>query len=174
MQIPKNLPQFEKNPALFVTSGEYDAKFYIARSGILDLKKEIKMPPREEAREKQAFIGIKGGRYGLAAVSHRGTYIEDLKKKFQKRFHATVHDILAEFKLKEIYIFAPKYVAKRLEKGLSQPEKKDIRMEFYQEDTKINPLIMIKKFWQTEQSLVLPKTAPKNSARKILDRPKIK
>lgn len=174
MRIPKNLPQFEKLPALFVTSGEYEARFYLAHNGEMKMRETIKMPPREEAREKQAFVGIKGGRYGLAAVSHRGAYIEDLKKKFQKRFHKTVHDILAEFKLKEIYIFAPKYVAKRLEKGLSQPEKKDIRMEFYQEDTKINPLIMIKKFWQTEQSLVFHKAIPKNDAKKILDRPKIR
>lgn len=174
MKIPKNLPQFEKLPALFVTCGEYEACFYLAYQGELKIKENIKMPPREAAKEKQAFVGVKSGRFGLAAVSHRGAYIEDLKKKFQKRFHAAVHSALAEYKLKEIYIFAPRYVAARLLKGLSQPEQKDVRMEFFQEDTKLNPLTMVKKFWELEQKLINPAPLPKNSAQKILSRPKVR
>jgi len=93
MKIPKNLPQFEKQPALFVASGEYEAKFYLALNGILDLKAEIKMPPRQEAREKQAFIGIKGEKRGLASVSHQGAYLEDLKKKFSEETSILVNDL---------------------------------------------------------------------------------
>ncbi len=174
MQIPKKLPQFEKLPALFVTAGEYEANFYLAFAGRLKLRETIKMPPRTEAREKQAFVGRKGGLQSLAAVSHKGRYIEDLKKKFQKKFHSIVHVILTEHKLKEIYLFAPRHAAVRLMKGLSKAEQKNIRMEFFREDTKLNPLVMVKKFWETEQAAVRPGQPLKNSGKKILARPKIK
>ena len=177
MRIPKNLPQFEKSPALFITSGEYEAKFFVALEGNLELKKEIKMPPRTEAREKQGFIGRKSGKQALASVSHKGRYIEDLKMKFKRQFHAELHDLLAEYKrncVREIYVFAPDYVAARVTKALDKEERKKIRMEFFQEDTKINPLAMVKKFWLEEQRAVTPKAPAKDSVRKILDRPRVR
>lgn len=174
MQIPKSLPQFEKYPAVFVASGEYEARFYIALNGALDLKAVIKMPPREEAREKQAFVGIKSGRYGLAAVSHRGAYIEDLKKKFARKIHSAIHDLLAEYKPQEIYFFAPRYVADRAIKKLDKAEREKIKMIINKELAKISPLVMIKMFWQESQSAIAPKTELKNEEKKILKNPKIK
>jgi len=144
-QIPRNLPQFEK-PALFVSSGEYEANFYLVFMGKMIKKEQIKMPPREEAKEKQGFVGRKGGMQSLSAVSHHGAYIEDLKKKFQKIVHRKIHDFIAEFKLEEIYLFAPRYASKRIIDGLDKSEQKKVRMKFFKELTKINPLEMIKIF----------------------------
>lgn len=144
-QIPQNLPQFEK-PALFVSSGEYEANFYLVFMGKMARKEQIKMPPREEAKEKQGFVGKKGGMKSLSAVSHHGAYIEDLKKKFQKQVHAKIHDFIAEFKLEEIYLFAPRYVSKRIIDGLDKSEQKKVRMKFFGEYIKENPLSLIKKF----------------------------
>lgn len=174
MQIPKNLPQFEKYPAVFVASGEYEAKFYVALNGVLDLKAVIKMPPREEAREKQAFVGIKSGRYGLAAVSHHGAYIEDLKRKFARKIHSAIHDLLAEYKPQEIYFFAPRYVANRAIEQLDKSERKKVKMIINKELAKISPLVMIKMFWQEAQSAVTLKTELKNEERKILKKPRVK
>ncbi len=174
MQIPKNLPQFENRPALFVASGEYEAKFYLALNGALDLKAEIKMPPREEAREKQAFVGIKSGRYGLAAVSHHGAYVEDLKKKFARKIHTAIHNLLAEYKPQEIYFFAPRYVADRAIEKLDQAERKKVKMIINKELARISPLVMIKMFWQESQSAIASKTELKNEEKKILARQKKK
>lgn len=160
MQIPRDLPQFEKLPALFVTSGEYEARFYLAGSGMLTLIKSIRMLPRENAREKQAFIGAKNGRWGLGAVSHHGAYLEDLKKKFTKKFHEELSELIDKHALREVYLFAPKYVSNRLTIKLSKPERQDIRMQFYQEDTKTNPLDMIKQMWEVEQCALHKKMTP--------------
>ena len=160
MKIPKNLPQFEKQPALFVASGEYEAKFYLALNGILDLKAEIKMPPRQEAREKQAFIGIKGEKRGLASVSHQGAYLEDLKKKFSQKIYSAIRSLLIKYQLREIYFFAPSYVANRVMKKINPLERKKIRMIINKELTKTNPLAMIKIFWQETQSAITLKTKP--------------
>lgn len=174
MKIPKNLPQFEKYPALFASSGEYEARFYVAYRGILELKTTIKMPPREEAKEKQAFVGIKVGRYGLAAVSHHGAYIEDLKKKFAKKLHAAIHDLNAVYKLQEIYFFAPRYVVYRAMKKLDKAEQKKVRMKFYGEYVKMSPLEMLKMFWEETQNSIAFKKQIKNEEKKILNRPRVK
>lgn len=148
MKIPKKLPQFEGFPALFIASGEYEALFYIAKDGNIDLIRSIKKPPREEASEKQAFVGKKSGMLDLVAVSHKGAYIEDLKMKFARNVHNLIHDIVATYKLEEIYLFAPKYASQRIIRGLSFPEKEKIRMRFFGEYTKQSPLFMIETFFE--------------------------
>lgn len=146
MQIPKNLPQFENYPTLFISSGEYEASFYLAQNGLIEKMKSIKMAPREEAKEKQAFIGRKGGMSSLSAVSHHGAYLGDLKKKFQKKVHAATHDFLAEYPIHEICLFAPRYAATRIMAGLDKSEQKKVRMQFYKEYTKSSPISLLKKF----------------------------
>ena len=168
MDIPKDLPQFETIPALFITSGEYDACFYVAHAGSIMLNKEIRMLPREIAKEKQAFVGAKDGRWGLGAVSHHGAYIEDLKQKFAKQFHETLSDLIEQYGSKEIYLFAPRYVAQRLTSKLSKPEQEELRMQFHQEETKGNPLAMVKKVWQTEQRAIHERKSPTREATKIV------
>lgn len=172
MYIPKNFPQFENNPALFVTSGRYEADFFLALDGVLELKGQLKMPPREEAKEKQGFINESRG-YDLGATSHLERYHEDLKKKFQKNFHALVHDFLASYpNMQEIYIFAPSFVVANLEKGLPKPELKKIRMEFFKEEIKKNPLEMIRRFWEIEQRAIKPNPPLKEEEKKILKKPR--
>lgn len=142
----------------------------MAHRGTLALESEIKMPPREEAREKQAFVGRKGGMQSLSSVSHHGAYVEDLKKKFQKKVHAAIHDILAEHKSEEIYLFSPRHSAKRILDGLDKSERKKVRMVFYCEYTKVNPLEMVKVFWETEQEAVRIETPIGSEGQKILQK----
>jgi len=146
MKIPKKLPQFEGLPVIFVASGEYEARFYVAHKGEINLKESLKMEPREEAREKQAFTGHKAGMLDLSSVSHHGNYIEDLKMKFARSVHSIIHNLIAEYKLKEIYLFAPKYVITRILDGLGAEDKKKIRMQFYKEYTKDGPLKLVRIF----------------------------
>lgn len=146
MQISNKFLQFEKFPALFITSGEYEAHFYIAHKGKLELKEKIKMSPRENAKEKQAFEGQRVGDRLLSSFTNRGRFVEDLKRKFVREVHGKIHDILAEEKLEEIYIFAPKYVTKRIIDGLDKQEQKKVRMQFYKEYTKENPVKLIEVF----------------------------
>jgi hypothetical protein len=161
MKISKKLPQFEGFPVLFVVSGEYEALFYVAQDGNIDLIRSIKKSPREDAHEKQAFVGKKSGMFGPVAVSHHGAYIEDLKLKFARNVHSVIHDIIATYKLKEIYLFAPRYASQRIMKGLSVPEKEKIRMRFFGEYTKNDPAFIIEKFFEeTEKVKFAQKISP--------------
>lgn len=146
MKIPKKLPQFEGLPALFVTSGEYEAHFFIAHNGEIEGERELKMTPREEAKEKQAFTGHKAGMQDLTSVSHHGQYMAELKSRFAHKFHDIIHEILAEYQLEEIYIFAPKFVVVRVMASLDKTEQKKVRMQFYKEYTKESPIKLIEIF----------------------------
>lgn len=173
MKISKKLPQFEE-PTLFITSGEYESRFYLAHNGQIDLKKTIKLAPREEAKEKQGFIGKKGGRMDLASVSHHGAYIEDLKRRFQKENHAVIHDFIYGDKINEIVLFAPRYVSRRIMAGIDGSEKHKVRMKFYEELTKYNPTKMIARFWEEAQRAVAIPRSIKKEEKNILKKPKLK
>lgn len=166
MQISNKFPQFERFPALFITSGEYEAHFYIAFQGKLELKEKLKMPPRENAKEKQAFVGHKGGMQSLSAVSHHGQYVQELKMKFVRNIHDIIHPILAEYQLEEIYVFAPKFVADRIIEGLDKSEQKKVRMQFYKEYTKENPIKLIEIFQKEIEKI--QKEVMENPDNKIL------
>lgn len=166
MKIPKKLPQFEK-PALFVAAGEYEADFWLAFHGMLVRKEQVKMPPREEAKEKQGYITKSKGKE-LGAISHHGAYIENLKKKFQKKVHQLLHTLIAEYKSDEIYLFAPRYAAKRIMDGLDKSEQRKVRMIFYEEYTKISPLKLLGRFQKETEMAMSPTSFPKEEEKKIL------
>ncbi len=170
MQISKKLPQFENYPVLFVASGEFDARFYIALDGEITEERRIKMPPREEAREKQEFIKESKGK-DVGATSHRERYIEDLKKKFQKKVHRAIHEFIAEYKLQEIYIFSPEYALEKELGSLDKSERKKVRMKFSSEITKISPIEMIREFWEESQKAIEVRPPLKEIEKKILRKP---
>lgn len=170
-KIPKNLPQFEKLAALFISAGEYEAKFYVALDGKINNETEIKLPPREEAKDKQGFIGKRATRPNLASVSNRGRYNEDLKRKYADKIHKVIHDMIAKYKLKEIYITAPKYVSNRIIRNLDKEEKKKVRMKFYHQYTKLNPLKMLIFFNEQEQNAIRKRIPPTAEEIKILKKP---
>lgn len=146
MKIPRSLPQFEKFPALFLTSGEYEAHFHIALKGEFESVHIIKMAPREEAKEKQAFVGHKSGMQSLSAVSNKGSYVNELKLRFARSVQEKIKDLIDEHTLDEIYLFAPKYAAKRIMDALTDQQRKKVRMQFYKEYTKNDPLELLEAF----------------------------
>lgn len=159
MKISKKFPQFERFPALFITSGEYEALFYLASSGNIDLIETVKKTPREEASEKQAFVGKKSGMFDPVAVSHRGAYREDLKMKFARAVHVTIRSIMATHRnIEGIYLFAPRYVSARITKQLNAVEGEEVRMSFYGEYTKKSPLYLVETFFKEIEKM--KKTPP--------------
>lgn len=143
MQIPKKLPQFEK-PALFIASGEYEASFWLAFHGMLVKKEQLRLNPREEAKEKQGYIFRSKGKE-LGATTHHERYREELKKKFQKRIHRLIHDFIAEYKLDELFLFAPNHIIQNILRGLEKTEQRKVRMKFGKEYTKKDPLKMLQE-----------------------------
>ncbi|HEX7586250.1 MAG TPA: hypothetical protein VF390_01290 [Patescibacteria group bacterium] len=146
--IPKNLPQFSDSPSLFISSGEYEAHFYLAHQGILEELESFKMPPREE----------------------------DLKRKFQARVNYAIHSLVDEYQFHSIYLFSPEYVAKRIIKGLEPNEEEKIKMKFFGEFIKLHPLKLLKMFWKQIELLISVSIMPPitKEGAKIAGRPKVR
>lgn len=143
MKIPKNLPQFEKSPTLFLVSGEFEARFLVARNGEIAQTESFAFNPREEAKEKQAFVGKKGGMQSLSAVSHHGRYIEDLKEKSLKKIRDITDDISRKEFVDKIQIFAPAQTKKRILNKLSQESKEKVDQVFTGHYLKESPLFFL-------------------------------
>ena len=155
MKIPKSLSQFKDTPTLFLVSGEFEAKFYVATDGEISDKDFFALDPREEAKEKQAFVGKKGGMQSLSAVSHHGRYIEDLKEKVLKKISAVVDDISYKENVRNIHIFAPAQTENRISGKLSKEAKdriKDIHTGHYLKETPLFFIEMLKKDLEKERS----------------------
>jgi hypothetical protein len=107
MKISKSLPQFEKEPSLFVVTGKQDAAFYRAQDGTIEQIGEIKIP-KPRYSDNEGHYRMKG--MG-EAVSSGG---------WERRDDFVIKDFLHELKshLKsmhandyaKMYVFAPSKV----------------------------------------------------------------
>jgi hypothetical protein len=144
LQIPKNLPQFSDSPSLFISADAYEARFYCAHRGILEELESFKMSPRTE----------------------------DSKVKFRARVVYTIHGLLDEYQFKNIYLFSPEYIAKRIVKDLEPNEEEKIKIKFFGRYSELHPLELLKMFWKQIELLISASIAPPMSLqiKKIIDR----
>ncbi len=143
MQIPQNLYQFKKTPVLLVVSGEFEVKFYVISNNNISEENFFELNPREEAREKQAFVGKKGGMQSLSAISHHDRYIEDLKEKFLKKLREAIDEICTKKNIENIYFFLPNYTENKIIESLSKDSIDKLLDVFQGNFVKENPLKLI-------------------------------
>lgn len=148
MHIPKKFSQFENYPTLFVVSGEYEALFYLAQNSTLKKVRELKLNPREEAKEKQGFVGKKGGMQDLSSVSHHERYLKELKKKFHHQLDFLTTNLRQTYSVREINLLAPKHGAQMILKNFSPANKKRLYFTIYGTHTKKTPVEILELFSQ--------------------------
>lgn len=170
MKISKKLPQFDLAPAIFLVTGEYEAKFYLVRKGSIEKLEHIKYAPREDAREKQIYEYKVMKR--LAATSHEDKYLVELKNKFYRKIDKILYDLIAIYKIKGIYIFTPDYVWEKITENLEKHSKEKIRRIFYGEFTKLNPKQIVEIFKKKYFPNI--KEIKSGEEEKILKKPRIK
>jgi hypothetical protein len=107
MKISKSLPQFEKEPSLFLVTGKQDAAFYKAYDGMIEHIASIKVPtPRYSDRE------------GLYRQKGRGEMVTS--GGFERRDDIVIRDFIHELKFHlkamhgndyaKMYVFTPSNV----------------------------------------------------------------
>lgn len=129
MQIELHLPQFNNKKALIITTGEYDAKFYLASNGFINELDLIYIPKpqytdREEFFEKKNDMGV----YGSGSVNEPQKLY--LRKKFLLELKKELDKIIAEnHEVDSLYLFSPRYMEYSIEKELSKNLKKMLIFE---------------------------------------------
>lgn len=171
MQIELHLPQFNNKRALIITTGEYDAKIYLASNGFIDELDLIyiskpQYTDREEFFEKKNEMGV----YGSGSVNEPQKLY--MRKKFLGALKKELHEIFSkDAGIDSLYLFSPRYMEYSIEKELSKNLKNMIKFEEFGNYFSAHPfklLNIIKK--KKEESC--GKSVPINpKARKLLDKP---
>lgn len=145
MKIPQKLPQFVKNHALLIVSGKQVAKIFFARNhGIVKLQ-EIKMErPQFSDNEGFSTHGPRG-RQGSVSGSEREIREPEIVKPFLKMLNAEVKKILQQYKIKEIYIFTPDYMSRKVPHALPQQAQRLVRKEVIGNYLQFSPVLLLHK-----------------------------
>lgn len=140
MKIPQQLPQFKGRPTVLAVCGDFEARFYLAKDGDLAETEAIEMSMRDDAKEKQVFIDAHVGKQSLGAVSHHDRYLEDLKRKFRKRFVEELGTAVSRSKASDIYFLCPTHASTLLTDSLPESLRNKIKRKIEGSFTKEHPV----------------------------------
>jgi hypothetical protein len=163
MKIKSGLNQFNNESVLLAVTGDYQAKFFVAGEGEINLAVEIK-PEAPEHRDNEGFFGgKKGGSKGRMGSPSHEVQKEYLFKKFAVKFKEAVTQL--EQKNLPIYLFAPSMIHNQLAEALPKALAKRIIMNIPGNFLQLKPFDLIEKLEKK-----LPKGAPvlNEKARKLL------
>jgi hypothetical protein len=163
MQITKGLNQFENQTVLLAVTGDYQAKFFVAGEGEINLVAEIKAESVESRGNEGFFGGKKGGSNGRMGSPSFEAPKEYLFQKFAVKFKAEV--MALEQKNLPIYLFAPSMIHNQLAAALPKAMAARIVMNIPGNFLQLKPFDLIEKLAKK-----LPAGAPvlNEKARKLL------
>lgn len=163
MKIKSGLNQFANGSVLLAVTGDYQAKFFVAGDGEIDLVSEIK-PEAMEHRDNEGFFGgKKGGSKGRMGSPSNEAPKEYLFKKFAVKFKTEIAQL--EEKNLPIYLFSPAMIHNQLAAVLPKALAKRIVMNIPGNFMQLKPFELIEKLAKK-----MPKGAPitNEKARKLL------
>ena len=170
MKISQNLPQFENNPTLIITSGWQAGKVFYAVNGEIVLNKEIKVPDHKYS-DREGHFKTRTGTEREAL--HSGATYEEKKKhirdEFLNKLSEHVKDLVHKHKIKSIYIFSSQEGIKSLKKELPSEVVKLIKKIYKGNYIHHAPDKLIKLIKNRRPQ---PVKVMKEEAKKILDRTK--
>lgn len=145
MKIPQKLPQFAKKHALLIVSGKQVANlFFASNHGIVQLQ-EVKMEtPKFSDNEGFSTHGPRG-RQGSFSGSEHEIRESEIVQPFLKELRGAVKKILQEYKIKEIYIFMPDYMSRKVPGILTKQMQQLIRKEVIGNYIRFSPLSLLRK-----------------------------
>lgn len=163
MKIKSSLNQFKNESVLLAVTGDYQAKFFVAGDGEINLAAEIKAEPVEKRGNEGFFGGKKGGSKGRMGSPSFEVPKEYLFNKFAVKFKAVVATL--EQKNLPIYLFAPSMIHNQLAESLPKAIAKRIVMNIPGNFLQLKPFDLIEKLAKK-----MPKGAPvmNEKARKLL------
>lgn len=163
MKIKSGLNQFTNESVLLAVTGDYQAKFFVAGTGEINLAAEIKPEAAERRGNEGFFGGKKGGSKGRMGSPSYEVPKEYLFQKFAAKFRAEVARL--EQKNLPIYLFAPSMIHNQLAAALPKAMAARIIMNIPGNFLQLKPFDLIEKLAKK-----MPKGAPviNEKARKLL------
>lgn len=155
---------------MMIVAAKQDARFLIARDGILEEAKVFRIEKRRYS-DREGHFKVRG--HGIEVSS--GAVYEEPKeamlRDFLARFIAVTKDLLLKYDFGNVIIFIPENLKKLVINALPSYFQKKISAVFYGNYFKYHPFKLLEKM-KTESSNKIPPSNLKPEAKKILDRPK--
>jgi hypothetical protein len=171
MKISNKLPQFSGEVALIITADKKEAQYYIATDGYITSVRTINVsPPKYTDREGFFESRGKGGVFSSGAVYEKRK--EKLEHELLPQFTEAARSIFGEYRITELYLFAPAFLINDLRHALPKNVSKKLRLAVGRNYFGRHPFKLLEKIMAETQK---PKAQPeKPEAIKILNRRKPK
>jgi hypothetical protein len=170
MKVSKELPQFKEKKALFIVSGEKEARFFIVYNGEIKEVDSIKIIPQYPDKEGHFERRGRGQFFGSGHVYEAKK--EELRKEFSKKIEKAVKKISIKEKPDEIYLFSSEHMTNIIKRSLHPSIKKILKESFKGNYNDQHPFKLLEKIKEKgekeiEERRVIPK---RRAALKILEK----
>lgn len=172
MKIRKELPQFTKENALLVATGEQSAKLYVAKNGVVEeIEPHTIFDPRYTDRE--GFFAEK-----MDAEFSSGSVYEPKKLYIRTRFLHWLRYEINYFnrknKFTSIYLFSPRFMAKEIYAVLPNEVCDMIRFNIRGNLVEEHPFTLLEDIKKEIEKIFGQKVPRKKEARKLLKKDEFK
>jgi len=169
MYIQKQLPQFEKEKALFVVCGRQIAKIYFAHKGEFKHVESVKYQISKYSDKGGLNIRVRGGQVQRGGWVHEENK-HDIVTHFIKELQISLLKIVTKNKVTTMYLFLPKHYQTEIINGLSKSMKNKIKEIYFGNYVDKHPFFLLGKKLEsdTKNRRAIKVVAVKEEARKIL------
>lgn len=170
MKISRNLPQFEGEKALIIVSGKQEARFFLAKDGIIEELESFQFEkPKYSDREGFFISRGKSGVYRSGAVYEFKK--QRLVKELGNRLENGFADIIKYNKVDSIYLLSPEYLENYVKKAVPPDYKKKIKFLLKGDYSHFHPFDILNKIASQKKEPTLPL---KETTANILRKPKMR
>ncbi|HOF50380.1 MAG TPA: hypothetical protein PLH22_01730 [Candidatus Colwellbacteria bacterium] len=127
MKISSKLPQFNKENALIIVAGVFEADFYLASAGEINKAAGFEFDKVKYENEKNIYLKAVPGTGVRGGLSYDNDYQKIAAKEFAKNFGEVFDKNLKASNIDGVYILAPDKVINQIPEMLPVPLKEKIK-----------------------------------------------
>lgn len=167
MKISKDLPNFEKESAIFLVAGKHSVVLYFAYNGRIEAIEDFKvLHPTYSDHEGFAQVSGHGQVY-------RHNYLNELQEdatieEFLRQIRDQLKRHIGFLKPKTYYVFTPKFLQNSIIETFPKKEQTKVSHKFLGNYVKSHPFELLRMIKETDEKILGQKVPLKEEARKIL------
>jgi len=149
MHIQKQLPQFEKERALFVVCGRQVAEIYFAYKGKLDQVESVKYETPKYSDKEGHNIRVRGGKVQRGG-GVREQNKHDVVEHFIKKLQESLSRAIKKNKASSVYFFAPQHYQTEIINKLTKSIQNKIQETYSGNYVGKHPFFLLEKQLQSD------------------------
>jgi hypothetical protein len=170
MKISRDLPQFDGEKTLIVVAGKQEARFFLAKDGVIEESQSFQFEkPKYSDREGFFMSRGKSGVYRSGAVYEFKK--QRLVKELGSRLKEGFADIAKYNKIDKIYLLSPEHLENDVKKAIPPDYRKKIKFLLKGDYSHFHPFDILDKIASQKKE---PAAPLKETTVRILRKPKMR